>query len=178
MIEAAIIVPRIEPDGNSIQTAKSGSAGTEIPSNWVVVSNHNPDYIVRLSRQINLWRQAWYLPFRITWQWTVFPQPCRTDISCSFSDRICGIHGVIDGLCVNVPPCRSGCSVWENLGQSAELTHFWYHPTTYLWHDDHDRQEHISTDFPQQLKNTHLLESTSSVWQGPVMKSEVRLRTG
>ena len=36
----------------------------------------------------------------------VFPQPCKTDISCSFSDRIRGIHGVIDGPCVNVPPCR------------------------------------------------------------------------
>ena len=58
-------------------------------------------------------------------------------------------------------PVDAGCSVWENLGQSAELTHFWYHPTTYLWHDgrllDRDRQEHISTNFPQQLKNTHSL---------------------
>ena len=33
MIEAAIIVPRIEPGGNSLQTAKSGSAGTDIPLN-------------------------------------------------------------------------------------------------------------------------------------------------
>jgi len=33
MIEAAIIVPRIEPGGNSIQTARSGSAGTENPLN-------------------------------------------------------------------------------------------------------------------------------------------------
>jgi len=30
MIEAAIIVPRVEPGGNSIQTAKSGSTSTEI----------------------------------------------------------------------------------------------------------------------------------------------------
>jgi len=37
MIEAAIIVPRIEPGGNSLQTAKSGSTGTEIPLNRVVV---------------------------------------------------------------------------------------------------------------------------------------------
>jgi len=33
MIEAAIIVPRIEPGGNSLQPAKSGSAGTKIPLN-------------------------------------------------------------------------------------------------------------------------------------------------
>jgi len=108
---------------------------------------------------------------------TPFPQPCRTDISCSFSDRIRGIHGAIDRLCVNVPPCRSRCSVWENMGHSAELTHLWYHP----YHGrlvDHDRQERMSIDFPQQLKNTHSLESTSSVWQGPVMKSGVRLRSG
>jgi len=37
MIEAAIIDPRIEPGGNSIQTAKSGSTGTENPLNRVVV---------------------------------------------------------------------------------------------------------------------------------------------
>jgi len=49
MIEAAIIVPRIEPDGNSLQTLKSGSTGIENPFNRVVVCNHNPDYIVRLS---------------------------------------------------------------------------------------------------------------------------------
>ena len=38
-----------------------------------------------------------------------------------------------------------------------------------IWYDggliSHDRQEHISTDFPQQLISTHPLESTSSVWQ-------------
>jgi len=54
MIEAAIIVPRIESDGNSLQTAKSGSTGTEIPLNRVVVSDHSPGYIVRLSWQINI----------------------------------------------------------------------------------------------------------------------------
>jgi len=37
MIEAAVIVPRIEPDGNSLQTAKSGSTGTGNPLNRVVV---------------------------------------------------------------------------------------------------------------------------------------------
>jgi len=37
MIEAAIIVPKIEPDGNSFQTAISGSTGTENPLNRVVV---------------------------------------------------------------------------------------------------------------------------------------------
>ena len=37
MIEAAIIVPRIEPHGNSLQTLKSGSTGTENPLNRVVV---------------------------------------------------------------------------------------------------------------------------------------------
>jgi len=31
MIEAVIIVPRIELGGNSIQTAKSGNTGTENP---------------------------------------------------------------------------------------------------------------------------------------------------
>jgi len=37
VIEAAIIVPRIELCGNSIQTVKSGKTGTENPWNWVVV---------------------------------------------------------------------------------------------------------------------------------------------
>jgi len=37
MIEAVIIVPRIEPGGNWIQTAKSGSTDTEDPLNWVVL---------------------------------------------------------------------------------------------------------------------------------------------
>jgi len=37
VIEAAIIVPRIELCGNSIQTAKSENTGTENPLNWVVV---------------------------------------------------------------------------------------------------------------------------------------------
>jgi len=37
MIEAAVIVPRIEPDGNSLQTAKSGSTGTGNPLNRIVV---------------------------------------------------------------------------------------------------------------------------------------------
>jgi len=69
MIEAAIIIPRIEPGGNSLQTTKSGSTGTEIPLNWVVVNDLNPDYTVRLSWQINLRRQAWWdLPCR---QWTI-----------------------------------------------------------------------------------------------------------
>jgi len=35
-------------------------------------SDHSPDYIVRLSWQLNLRRQAWWdLPCRITWQWTI-----------------------------------------------------------------------------------------------------------
>ena len=33
MIEAAIIVPRIELGGNSVQTSKRGSTGTENPLN-------------------------------------------------------------------------------------------------------------------------------------------------
>jgi len=36
MIEAAIIVPRIELCGNSIQTAIGGSTSTENSFNWVV----------------------------------------------------------------------------------------------------------------------------------------------
>ena len=52
MIEAAMIVPRIEPGENSLQTAKSGSTGTEIPLNWVVVSNHNPDYIIMADKSL------------------------------------------------------------------------------------------------------------------------------
>ena len=35
-------------------------------------SDHSPDYIVRLSWQLHLRRQAWWdLPCRITWQWTI-----------------------------------------------------------------------------------------------------------
>jgi len=70
MIEAAIIVPRIELCGNSIQTAISGSTDTENSLNCA--SDHSPDYIVRLSWQLHLRRQAWWdLPCRITWQWTI-----------------------------------------------------------------------------------------------------------
>jgi len=71
MIEAAIVVPRIELCVNSIQRVISGSTGTEI-SLRSCSSDHSPDYIVRLSWHLNLWRQAqWYLPCRITRQWTI-----------------------------------------------------------------------------------------------------------
>jgi len=96
------------------------------------------------------------------------PQSCRTDISCSFSDKIRGIRGVIDGLCADDPLCKSGCFVGESLGHPVELTHLWCHIV--IWYDGgligHDRQEHISTYFAQQLKNIHPLMSTLSVWQG------------
>ena len=95
-------------------------------------------------------------------------QSCRTDISCSFSDKIRGIRGVIDGLCADDPPCKSGCFVGESLGHPVELTHLWCHIV--IWYNGgligHDRQEHISTYFAQQLKNSHPLMSTLSIWQG------------
>ena len=72
MIEAAIIVPRIELcelDPDSDKWEHSHRKFIELSS---CSSDHSPDYIVRLSWQLNLRRQAWWdLPCRITWQWTI-----------------------------------------------------------------------------------------------------------
>jgi len=37
-------------------------------------------------------KRIWSPGCRVSINSTLFPQPCRTDISCSFSGRICGIH--------------------------------------------------------------------------------------
>jgi len=71
-------------------------------------------------------KKIWSPSCRVLIDLSPFPQPY---ISCSFSDEI--HDGVKDGLCASDILCRSGCSVWESLGHSAELTHLWYYPTTY-----------------------------------------------
>jgi len=45
-------------------------------------SDHSPNYIVQLSWQLNIQRQAWWdLPCRITWQWTISPSWNKTGSS-------------------------------------------------------------------------------------------------